>query len=200
MTSEAVNGTSEAVNGGRGATGWRIAVWGTAAVILLLPLIAMQFTSEVNWDETDFIVMGAILGAAGGAIELALRKSGDNAYRAAVGVAILAAFLLIWVNLAVGIIGDEDNAANLMFAGLLLTGMFGAAIARGRPDGMARTLVVMAVGQAVIAPVELIAGWGSASPIWPREILFSTVFFGGAWLLSAWLFRRAARQQHRTSV
>ena len=73
--------------------------------LLLLPLVAMQFTNEVNWDETDFIVFGAMLAAACGTYELAARMTGNTAYRAAVSVAVAAAFLLIWINLAVGIIG-----------------------------------------------------------------------------------------------
>ncbi|MDQ2695792.1 MAG: hypothetical protein M3Z21_10530, partial [Pseudomonadota bacterium] len=57
--------------GGRRGSRWRIAVWGTAAFLLLLPLAAMQFTNEVNWDETDFIVFGAMLAVACGTCELA---------------------------------------------------------------------------------------------------------------------------------
>jgi predicted Na+-dependent transporter len=54
-------------------TRWRIVIWGTAAFLLLLPLIAMQFTNEVNWDETDFVVFGAMLFGACGVYELAAR-------------------------------------------------------------------------------------------------------------------------------
>ena len=43
----------------------RIAGWGFAAILLLLPAIAMQFTSEVDWDARDFIVMGALIGMVG---------------------------------------------------------------------------------------------------------------------------------------
>ena len=43
---------------------WRTAVWGTAAFLLLLPLVAMQFTNEVNWDATDFAVFGTMLALA----------------------------------------------------------------------------------------------------------------------------------------
>lgn len=88
---------------------WRIAPWVVAALILLLPLGAMQFTDEVVWAETDFAVFGAMLFAACGAYELAARMTGDIAYRAAVGVAVVAAFILLWISLAVGIIGSEDN-------------------------------------------------------------------------------------------
>jgi hypothetical protein len=44
------------IDGTRGGSRWRIAAWATAAILLLLPLIAIQFTDEVNWDETDFAV------------------------------------------------------------------------------------------------------------------------------------------------
>ena len=39
-------------------------------------------------------------------------------------MAIVAAFLLIWINLAVGINGSEDNPANLMYGGVLTVGVF----------------------------------------------------------------------------
>lgn len=101
---------------------WRIAVWGTAAFLLLLPLVAMQLTDEVTWDESDFIVIGAMLAVACGTYELAARMTGSSAYRAAVGVAVAAGFILVWLNLAVGIIGTEDNPANLMHGGVLAVG------------------------------------------------------------------------------
>lgn len=61
-------------------------------------------------------------------------------------MALAAAFILIWVNLAVGIIGDEGNSANLMYVGVLAAGIIRAIITRGQPPGMARTLSVMAFG------------------------------------------------------
>jgi hypothetical protein len=175
--------------GGRRGSRWRIAVWGTAAFLLLLPLVAMPFTNEVNWDEADFIVFGAMLAVACGTCELAARMTGNSAYRAAVGVAVAAAFILVWMNLAVGIIGTEDNPANLMFGGVLAVGIVGAVIARLQPQGMARALVATALAQA------LIAGLGSTGPSWPGDILVLTGFFAALWVGSALLFRKAAREQ-----
>ena len=57
---------------------WRRVVWGTAAFLLLLPLFAMQFTEEVNWDAVDFIAFGAMLLAACGAYELTTKLSGNS--------------------------------------------------------------------------------------------------------------------------
>src|SRR3712207_6530028 len=76
--------------GGRRGGRWRTALWTVAAVILLLPLVAMQFTDEVDWDAADFIIFGAMLAGAGGAYELAAGTTGNRAYRAAVGVALAA--------------------------------------------------------------------------------------------------------------
>jgi hypothetical protein len=181
-------------NGGRRGRFWRRAPWAVAALILLLPLVAMRFTDEVDWDETDFIVMGAMLFGACGAYEWAARTTGNLAYRAATAVALAAAFLLIWINLAVGIIGSEDNPANLMYAGVLAVGLTGALIGRFRPEGMARAAAATALAQALAGTIALMAGWGSTGANWPRVIMVLTAFFTALWLLSAWLFRRAGRE------
>jgi hypothetical protein len=167
-----------------------LAPWGLAALLLLAPLVAMQITDEVAWDETDFIVAGALLFGACGAWELAARMTGNKAYRAAVAVAVVAAIILVWMNLAVGIIGSEDNPANLMYGGVLAVGIIGAVIARVRPEGMSRALVATALAQALVAAIAATAGMGySASP--PLEILGVNALFAALWLMSAWLFRKA---------
>ena len=181
--------------GGRRGRFWRIAPWAVAALILLLPLVTMQFTDEVDWDESDIIVMGAMLFGACGAYELAARMTGNIAYRAAVGVALVAAFILIWMNLAVGIIGSEDNPANLMYGGVLAVALLGALVVRFRPHGMARTLAATALAQALVGAIALIAGLGSTGANWPGVIVVLTGFFAALWLLSAWLFRKAAQEQ-----
>ena len=123
---------------------WRrstIRVLLAAGLILLLPLVAMRFSEEVAWDPADFAVAGGLLVGTGLLYEAAARRSGSVAYRAAAGVALAAAFLLVWLNLAVGIIGDEDNPANAMYIGVLAVGVVGALLARFRPRGMARALI-----------------------------------------------------------
>jgi hypothetical protein len=177
--------------GGRRGSRWRIAAWASAALILLLPLVAMQFTDEVVWDVADFAVFGALLVGVGITYELAARKTGNTVYRSAVGVALAAAFMLVWVNGAVGIIGSEDNDANLMYAGVLAVGIIGALIARFQPKGMARALFATALAQVLVAMIALSAGLGSTGPIWPWDILILTGFFAALWVGSALLFRNA---------
>ena len=104
----------------------------TTAFILLIPLLAAP-----AWSLADFVVAGALIFGTGLSYVLVARKAGNIAYRAAVGVALAAAFILVWMNLAVGVIGTEDEPANLMYVGVLAVGIIGAIIARFRPHGMA---------------------------------------------------------------
>lgn len=122
----------------------------------------------------------------------------NTAYRAAIGVALMAAFLLVWLSLGVGIIGQDGDPANLMYLGVLVVGIIGAILARLQPYGMARTLVAMAIAQALVAAIALIAGLGLP---WsgPAELLGLNGFFIALFAGSAWLFRRAARGQPERS-
>jgi len=170
---------------------FRVARWGAAAVLLLLPLVAMQFTEEVHWDLADFAVFGAMLAAACGAYELATRATGDVSYRAAVGVAVGAAFILIWLSLGVGIIGRDGGPVNLIYFGVLGVGVTGAVIARFRPHGMARALIATAIAQTSVAVIALVAGLGRP---WsgPLKLSLLTGLFVAMFVGSAWLFHRAA--------
>jgi hypothetical protein len=99
------------------------------------------------------------------------------------------------MNLAVGIIGSEDNPANLMYGGVLAVAIVGAVVARFQPHGMARALVATALAQALAGAIALMAGWGSTGANWPQVIVILTLFFAALWLGSAWLFRKAAGEQ-----
>lgn len=165
---------------------WRMAIWGAAALLLLIPLVAMQFTSEVSWTGSDFLVMGALLAIVCGSYELATRLSDSTAYRAGAGVAIVTGFLTVWVNGAVGMLGSEDNPANLLFGGVLLVGVIGALIARFRPQGMARAMYATAAAQGLMTVYALVAGYS--------EVVLHIGFFILLWVVSAGLFEKAARE------
>lgn len=172
---------------------WRMAGWAMAVALLLLPLVAMQFTDEVNWDVFDFVVFGSMLLGAGVICEITVGMTSSIAYRSAVGVALVAGFLLVWVNLAVGIIGSEDNPANLIYGGVLAIAIIGAAMGRFRPAGMARALSVTALAQALAGIIALVGGFGSMAPGAPQAVVFSTGLFAVLWLVSAYLFLKAQK-------
>ena len=163
------------------AINWRIIGWGGAVALLALPFVAMQFTNEVDWSPTDFIVMGILFAAVGLGIEFIVRQSGSTAYRLAGVVAALTAFLTIWVNLAVGMIGD-DNPYNLVFLGVVFVALIGSILARFKAAGMAKAMLAVAVAQAVAGA----GGWTAD----PRGAMFS-VMFALPWLVAAALFRSA---------
>ena len=178
---------------------WRIIAWGAAVVMLAIPFVAMQLDAEgVDWTASDFIFMGLLFALVGGLFELAARISRNRYYRAAFGLGLLGAFLLTWTNLAVGIVGSEDNPANIWFVVALLIGIAGACIARLRAKGMVAAMAATALclwiafGIAVSAPTD--------EPFVPqsRELL-GTSMFAALFLASAWLFRKAARDQSSSS-
>ena len=145
----------------------------------------------MDWDALDFVVFGALIAAVAVTYRLALRWTGNTAYRIAVGVALAGAFLLVWVNGAVGIIGAAGNDANMMFLGVLGIGVIGAFTGRFQAHGMARALYATALAQVVVGVIALAGGLGAEGAAWPRDILFATGFFVALWLLSGWLFRKA---------
>ena len=81
-----------------------LVVLGTAA-ILLLPFIAMQFSSEMNWTLSDFVIAGVLLAAMGLAYVLTTIKMRDPRTRLIAGAVFAVALLLIWAELAVGLVG-----------------------------------------------------------------------------------------------
>jgi hypothetical protein len=73
--------------------------------LLLIPFLAMQFTNEVNWTITDFIVAGSLLVGTGLICEIIMRKIKNMKFKWGLIVAILIIVILIWIELAVGIFG-----------------------------------------------------------------------------------------------
>ncbi len=173
------------------------------ASILAVPLVGMQLSDEVNWTLFDFVAAGVLLFGAGLTFELVTRRSGNITYRVATGLACATALLLIWINLAVGLIGAEDNPANVLYLGVLLVGGVGAARARLRPQGMSRALFATAIAQAVV-PVLAIVIWkplvaGEEKFAGLTGVLVLNAFFVLLFLASAFLFRRAGGTEPKSS-
>lgn len=160
----------------------RHAGWTLAALLLCAPLVAMQFTNEVDWDETDFIVAGIIIGGIGLMAEFLVRISRDGFYRAGAACALAAVFLTVWSNLAVGIIGSEDNMYNVWYFGLVLLAILGAAIVKFKAAGMA-AVALMAIA--------IMAVLGFAADETPARVWPQTAFLATPWALAATFFWHA---------
>ncbi|HYF29219.1 MAG TPA: hypothetical protein VEA36_02550 [Candidatus Paceibacterota bacterium] len=125
------------------------------ALLLLIPLISMQFIEGMAWSPFDFIIAGVLLFGTGLAYELISRRGATTAYRIATGLMVATALFLIWVNLAVGIIGSEDNPANTLYLGVLIVLLLGAILANFKARGMSRTLFVAAAAQTAVPFIAL---------------------------------------------
>jgi hypothetical protein len=164
------------------------------AAVLAVPAVAMVLnlgipdpgsgTDGVNWGPMDFGIIGVLVLGSGLLYEYASSRSGTVAHRAAVGIAVAAGLFLIWVNLAVGMIGDEGNAANLMYIFVLFVALVGASIARFEPREASIAMFATAGAQALVAVIALVAGLGPT--------LLADAFFVAAWVASALLFRQAS--------
>jgi len=171
---------------------WRRAVWGTAGFLWLLVLVANQAAAGVNLVDVSVILLIPT-----GLYELALALGARSAvYRAAVGIALAAASLLVLVNGAVGIIGSENQSANQLYAGVLVVGITVGAIARFRPHGMTIALFATALAQLSVPVLALVIwqsqlSWGGAGM---PGVLVLNAFFATLFLASALLFRSAARR------
>ena len=116
------------------------------------------------------------------------------AYRCGIAVWAGASFLQVWMNLAVGIVGDTDNAQNQGFFGVVVAAAACAFVARLRPDGMVRAMLATAGVQALLglrvatAPIT-----ARVEPMGATGVLVLTSLFSAMWLISAGLFHYSAR-------
>ena len=122
------------------------------------------------------------------------RMPGNKHYKHGMAVTMVTGFLLFWVNGAVGIIGSENNDANMMYLVLLAIVLFGSLISRFKPLPMARIMAMAAALMVVIAILALGFGFGVSGPVWPWDVVVVTAFFGAFWLTAGWLFREASRR------
>ena len=73
----------------------------------MIPLLAMQFTEDVNWSIFDFVVMGFLLLLFSLGIDLTMKKVKNGNIKILYVVLTILIFLLIWAELAVGIFGSQ---------------------------------------------------------------------------------------------
>ncbi len=170
---------------------WAIAV----ACLLMIPLVGTLFFSGANgsgwhWSPSDFVFMGILLFGSAATYELVSRKMPRGVYRAAVGVAMTTVVILMWINGAVGIIGDSD--VNALYLGVVVIGFLGALVARFRPQGMSRALITMAIAQALVPVIALIIGVTDFAP-GVLGVFILNSFFVFMFIVSAILFRQAGQ-------
>jgi hypothetical protein len=120
-------------------------------------------------------------------------------HRLGLAVALFAGALQVWMNLAVGIVGSEDNPVNQGFFMVVATAAACAFTARLRVDGMVRAMLATAGVQALLtAAVATAPSTVIADAKGPLGVLVLSGGFTALWLVSAFLFHRSARLAGQT--
>ncbi len=154
--------------------------------LLMVPLVASQVVKGWNWPAGAFVRVYVLFFGAGLAYALIARRMGAWAYKAGVGLALVAGFALGWSNMVH--VADSGNPANLVYYGVLVVGAVGACLARLEARGLARTLFAMAAVLALIA-VMLPSG---APPDLARNMAIGHGVFVALFTAAGLLFRRAS--------
>ena len=165
------------------------------AAVLAVPALAMAFNlaipdpgsgreDGVSWGPMDFAIIGVLVLGSGLLFEYASARARSTAHRLAVGIAVLAGFGLVWVNLAVGFMDVEP--ANLMYVLVLVVALIGAGIARFEPREASIAMFATAGAHAVVAIIGLVANLGPTLP--------ADAFWIAGWIASGVLFRQASME------
>ena len=148
------------------------------------------------WTVGDFVAAGILLFGAGLTFVLVARMGDNTAYKLAAGVAVAAGLLLVWANLAVGLVGSEDNPANLLYGAVLGVALIGAIAARFRPLGMSNAMFAASLTYIVVTAIALFVWTPTGAAAEPQVKLLNVLVANGAfaaiWAVSGWLFRRAS--------
>lgn len=164
-------------------------------LILSVPMVAMQFTDEVNWSIPDFIIMGALLFGTGMAYVSVTRFATEILYRVAFGLALGSTLFMIWANLAVGLIGSGPNLGNLMYMGVVAVVLIGCIRSRFKPVGMESTMYATALALGLVTVIALLANMDEYSGSSIKEIVFVNAFFATLFAIAGSLFHFIARDQ-----
>lgn len=159
------------------------------AALLLLAFALRQAIGSPEWTAMDFAVVAIMFFGTGLAYVLLTHKRKEALYRLAVALSAATGLLLFWSNLAVGIIGSEDEPANLMYFGVLAVAFIGSVISRFQPRGLAVAMWVTAGAQVLTIVIALLAGWQRLAESSVTEIIGINCFFALLWATSGLLFR-----------
>lgn len=165
------------------------------AVLLMIPLVAMQFSSEVVWTLSDFIFAFALFFSTGMLYILVAGSSKLLSFKFAVGFSLFSGLFLIWANGAVGIVGTENNDFNLLYFIVIAVGLIGATLSRFKAKGLSFTMFAMASTQFLLGVLALLMGMAKVSESSVIEIISVHGFFITIFVLSALLFRNAAKDE-----
>jgi hypothetical protein len=157
--------------------------------LLMVPLAASQVVDGWNWGPGGFVFAYVMFFGTGLAYALIARKMGAWAYKAGVGLALVAGFVMGWASMVH--LSESENPANLVYFGVLAVGGVGAWLARLEARGMARALFAMAAALALVGVLAVMLPLDVPSgPV--RNVAVMHGVFVALFTASGLLFRHAS--------
>jgi len=167
-----------------------------ALLVVVVPLVAMRLGSELRWSRFDFAVAVTAVVGLGVCAAAIVERAPSRIHLAALGVALGASFVLLWLTGAVGILASERHPANLLYPASLLLAVGGAIGSRLEPRGMSRSMFATAIAIAVV-PLLAIFRWEMPPMLALLKAFILSGVFAALFAGSGVLFRRAARGGER---
>lgn len=177
---------------------WRLGA--VTAGLLSIPFVAMLFTTEVNWDWFDFLVMGTLIFGIGLLFGFVSKRLKHPEYKLATATALGTAFFLIWSNLAVGLVGSGPNLPNVLFMIIPMVVILGFILYRGKARSLAMVLFAAAALQVLVPVIAIgIRTLQRGAPLHGEwvYVLGLTAFFTMLWGASGILFLRSGQKHSR---
>ncbi|SFQ58126.1 hypothetical protein [Hymenobacter arizonensis] len=166
------------------------------ALLLLIPLTAKLFLAEMAWSVGDFVAAGIMLFGSGLMFVLIARMSDNTWYRLGTAVGVGAGLMLVWANLAVGLVGSEHNPANLLYVVVLAVALIGAFVARFHPHGMSNAMFAASLTYVLVTAIALYIWKPTGAAAEPNvglvTVLAANGLFAAVWAFAGLLFRRAS--------
>lgn len=156
---------------------------------LFIPMLAMLLQTGLQWSVFDFMVVGGLVFTAAMGFMLLRSWSNSPTQSLAAMLAVASTFLVVWVNLAVGLIGAGPHWGNWIYAIIPFVIVGGVMIGGQNVRGLRISMYAAAISFLVIGLIALIAGLQNLPESSVREIIGINVMFATLYLFSALLFQ-----------
>ncbi|MBP6506143.1 MAG: hypothetical protein KA257_01150 [Opitutaceae bacterium] len=168
--------------------------------LLLIPLVGNMTVEGWNWTWHDFLFAWVVFATTTFIYRfIATRAVANLTYRLGAGLAVAAGFFIFWMTAAVQIIGDE-NPGNILYLGVIVTGLTGVGLARFKPAGMAKAAFVTAAATFLVPVIAFLFWPADFSPgvgqVFVLNFCFVLMFVGAGLLFRQSSLMRTQPAQH----
>ncbi|MBZ0182205.1 MAG: hypothetical protein K8F60_07090 [Melioribacteraceae bacterium] len=169
-----------------------------STLFLIIPLTGMLLSAGVNWGFFDFIFAWVLLFSAGFTYKYIASRKSNTKYKAALAIAVFTSLFIVWSNLAVGIIGSEDNPVNLIYFVMLFAVIIGGVAVKFHPKGLSILMFAAAAAHGLIPFIAFVLIGAENIERFTREmnvLIGIHLFIIMLWTISGLLFRYSAQDK-----